>query len=1634
MSQEPKDAANPTRDKSVRLFSYLRELTQLRSAPIRNIDTYESVLWFSDIPQEQECFSQTWGVSRENREDIWLEIKKPKIPSLPLVPEITKKWARDAELIDMTKEKPVLLERILADNPSRPINNDDEDISEGSPPQWMELRDYPDVQAAWSEYVENKWIPWATEYRRAKKVQKIYTALFEIYQTQKNLGEEFETVIGFGFLAWETPSRQTVRRHLITVQASISLDPNRGTLSVNIPADGPRPMLEQDMLEASERPPADIQIKIEELVSQLAEDVWNNAFVEVAARSWVQACSSEGQYDGALSTSAPARNVPAVSYSPALILRKRTERGLLRLFHEIVNQLKAGVDIPLGIARTVEIVEDYPGRAYDGEAEVHSSKMPEEVYFPLPANEEQLRIVEQIGGHQGVLVQGPPGTGKSHTIVNLICHLLATGQRVLVTSQTPRALRVLKEKMQNEKSSRELAPLCVSLLGNDANAMKDLEESVQAITDRHHNWDVNQNEKLVTKYRQELRDYREHLAELNSKLRQLREKETFILEINNGAYKGTAQQIALQLASEKDKYGWIGDEIEEDKDRPVKNKDISKWLSLSRAITAERIGELSSYVIPFEEILTPEQFIKFKEDERIANEIHRNFNELTHDALFSRFKNSTKEQRLALAGSIDELLSCQASILKHRLNWVIDAVGDFLADQNRTWQELFEHTTHHLLGLLDKARKADEQRFTLPTDHERITIIADITALLTHLKKGGGFGFPLFRPEPVRNSLYIIKTSRVDGIPCKTIPTIESLLNALEVDEALDRLWERWDHIVKRKEGGRAYQIQQLEDLCEQLKQLVRLHELVENSKRAIGAIKGLPQPAWHLSNEVAHYRRVLDAISSEEDLGDAKAKFERLAQLLRAAITRPDHHKLIVAGLQSIENRDEVLYGQFYAAMSVLEKDRKSYGERRGIEALLYKSTPELISRISGSLADTCWDTQLTVFESAWDWARAKARLENLNNETTVADIQEDIRSTQKKLELTIGHLAAALAWHHCFRRMTKSEQEHLTAWKQAMKRIGKGTGKHAEKHRQEARKNMQGCRSAIPGWIMPLYKVAETVNPSIGAYDVVIIDEASQAGPEAIFLQYIAKKIVVVGDDMQISPDAVGIPRQDVDLLRERYLKDFPLPHIGALGVEETSFFHLAEILFGGRIVLNEHFRCMPEIIQFSNALCYRNTLIPLRYYPPNRLKPVLQVHHISRGFRKGDTRNPLNQPEADAVVEAIVQCCQNASYRGKTIGVISLLGETQAKYIERRLLEIIGPEEMESRRLICGDAYAFQGDERDVIFLSLVAAPGETEMYAVTGQKFQRRFNVAASRARDQMWLFHTPSINDFRNKEDLRYQLVSFFHDPKTQLEELDGINIDVLRRQAARKDRSDQSLPKPFDSWFEVDVFLQIVQKGYRVLPQFETAGYFIDMVVEGLHGRLGIECDGDQWHGPEQYEADMRRQRMLERCGQKFWRIRGSEYYVDPERALKSLWSLLEDLEILPYMADVKKPEGPIAATLEKREIIVPQPEEVALSNWPSREANAVASASRSRYLEALLAILPKSGKLLRADAIRAAAKAMRDQGLLEFQRVREHGEIWSDFKSAIHSGLRKGVIDGDARYIWRTNLIDKLRFDSDSN
>jgi Rad3-related DNA helicase len=135
--------------------------------------------------------------------------------------------------------------------------------------------------------------------------------------------------------------------------------------------------------------------------------------------------------------------------------------------------------------------------------------------FTKPANEEQNLILASLMSRGSVVVQGPPGTGKTHTIANLIGHVLAEGKTVLVTSQTSKALRVLREKVVED-----LQPLCVAYLDSDLQGREQLEGNINAIVAR-----LSTPQESVAETQRQRKTIKQQLAAAEAELQRARTQE-----------------------------------------------------------------------------------------------------------------------------------------------------------------------------------------------------------------------------------------------------------------------------------------------------------------------------------------------------------------------------------------------------------------------------------------------------------------------------------------------------------------------------------------------------------------------------------------------------------------------------------------------------------------------------------------------------------------------------------------------------------------------------------------------------------------------------------------------------------------------------------------------------------------------------------------------------------------------------------------------------------------------------------------------------------------------------------------------------------------------------------------------------
>jgi superfamily I DNA and/or RNA helicase len=401
-----------------------------------------------------------------------------------------------------------------------------------------------------------------------------------------------------------------------------------------------------------------------------------------------------------------------------------------------------------------------------------------------------------------------------------------------------------------------------------------------------------------------------------------------------------------------------------------------------------------------------------------------------------------------------------------------------------------------------------------------------------------------------------------------------------------------------------------------------------------------------------------------------------------------------------------------------------------------------------------------------------------------------------------------------------------------------------------------------------MPLDRVIEKLRISENLFDVVIFDESSQSDIFSICALMRAKEAVIVGDDKQIGPDPVSIDHEIIQGLTNKYLKNIPQREWFDL---QISLYDTALRVFPNRLILKEHFRCLPEIIGFGNKTFYSNEINRLRYPKSyENFYPTIVPIRVKEGYR--EQNKAINIREAEALVNKLVECCEDDMYIGMTMGIISLLGEQQSQLIENMIRERIGEEEITKRKIVCGTPYAFQGDERDIMFLTMVISKN-VKFTPITRESNIRKFNVATSRARNQMWLFYSVDLEDI-NPECIRYSLLKYCLNYKN-------------------KNRGYKKVEYAFMTKFKKEIYESIKNEGYSVECDIKLGQYKIDFVIEGIKNRVAVVCDGNIDIEKYNWGEIIERKLELEKLGWIFCRIRGSEFYYNQEKTMERLWNKL---------------------------------------------------------------------------------------------------------------------------------------------
>jgi len=1616
------------------LLRFLKEAATIRRPRMHGYRSEDRVLWFSGIPRDSQEIRSPFLVPPVNElSDFWLEVKKTPPPVRKPIPQGLADWVMQEDLDsphkepELKKEIIILVEKEIPDPDAPPeapctIKETVEEI--------RRLEDHPEIDDAWVEYYVTHWEPWAERMRRWWKVYQVYEDVDFMRRRLEESEERFELFLGVGLLQWRDSTDKTIKRHLLTGSAEIVFDAGRGLLTVVPAASFETFKPELDMLDLADRPRLE-ESSVQENLEDLDTQAWDKKKVGEILREIANRARGDSQVDeDAFEPARAADGTFRVFYAPALILRERRPTA----FEEVVTRLIENSDKSSGdtsepwrrfLAEGQPLPEDDTG-FIDPEKEIPV----DHEYFPLPTNAEQRQIIQRLQSSPGVVVKGPPGTGKSHTIANLICHLLATGEKILITAQAPKALTVLRDMLP-----RDMRDLCLISLGSSREDQRQLESGVRTIIGKKNLWDQGergQADKKIDDLEKDLRLLKEDLSKVERQLRESREAETFS-HILPGGYEGTAAQIARSLDEQRERYGWLPETLHEKPPFPFNQSEVQILAEMHAKLTPDYESELKSSVGDFT-LPSPEEFRRLIADLKATEDHYSQARDKADPRKFNLIQTSPKEALESTAQALRILDEHALRTARALGNLAEKVLPDLLLGENLRWSQLSEKASTIIAQIEALLEQVGSIEIIISADCDPIRLRADAERRLTYIEQGRWQGFWLIKPKVIKETQYIEAECRHNGLTASDPESLGRLIAYLKIKASAEDLIRLWPETVE-DEGN-----------------LDNIFRLSITAKEKVSALGRLLEAFEKLGEEcfvcIPLGERINLAYPSERLLWLAAIEAELARRAVQEACKPLDDcHKKILECLDSgkahpcleklakaFEGRDPKSWNGAFEQREAIRIEQGHYQQYQDLMGRLEQANAPLASMVRDYQGDPQWHPRLVELEKAWFWASARGWLDDVADRQRYEGLVQRYHRLKEKIEKRTEEVASARAWQGFFQRLDDFTIQNLHAWTSAVDKIGKGTGKYAYRFRRTARNYLMTCIPKIPAWVMPLHKLWDTIEAQPALFDTVIIDEASQADLSALVLLLLAKRIIVVGDKMQNSPEAVGIKEDEIARLIRVHLQDF---HFRSEYRPDTSLFDHAERGFGNLISLREHFRCVPEIIRFSNDLCYREApLVPLRQAPVDRLPP-LQHAFVPGGHCEGDGQRIRNEPEAEQLVQTILQCLEDKSYEGKSMGVIILQGRAQADLIERKLAATLDPRIIAERKLRCGVPATFQGDQRDVIFLSMVASQDtpERRFRALTELDFQRRFNVAMSRAKDQVWLFHSVAQSDLR-PDCLRRRLLRFIQSPWQEGRGWEGEELERLEREVVRKQRRPGDQPEPYESWFEVDVALELLRRRYRVRPQYEVAGYRIDLVVEGVESRLAVECDGDTWHGPERYDHDMARQRQLERAEWIFVRIRESEFYLDRNRAIGEVIQACNDLgvfsldmELPPSQPEEEKPAGIKMAEEDQPEDEPLDPEEVA------EEATAVAGpftgysdemdfpdpreAPIANISTALKEIIQRDGPLTRSSLyhlyiegcphLQRSGRAVRDRLNLALRALLKAGEIVQE--DELGSGKPEGLV-----------------------
>ena len=1347
------------------------------------------------------------------------------------------------------------------------------------------------------------WNDWAVRERPRRQVMALYADLFAL-KTRLESEEAVrptELVWGMGVSSWritgangsDAPASADFHYPLITQAVELEID--NASHAIGVRPRQVEPRLELDAFAACAIPGiGDVERAARALLRErpdMAVSPFDPTTVEPILSLVAAKLSASARYDREAANAPAPGDELVVTNGWVVFTRPRASHFLIDDIARLKERVSAGEAIPDGPLSIVTppgqaVIEHEPiaFRGLSGRAASRGEAR--ELYFPLPYNREQETIVQQLARSPGVAVQGPPGTGKTHTIANIISHYLAQGKRILVTSKGEPALKVLQEKIPES-----IRPLSVALLSGDKEGMRQFQASIEAIihTLTHLNPQVEID--AIAACRAALDRAHEEMARIDTRIDDI--ARAHLGEIDVDGVPMRAQKMAELVIHGHAQFGWFDDQLSLAAEHaPPFGDETGMQLRDAR----RRLGKDLVYCharIPASGALPqPADLGRLHDVLQTVRDIERDEAAGVLLPLRAATLDVLGHARRLLA-ALDLAAALVRELEESGHEWVFTLREKCRRADFATERGSLEALFSEMDALLQARAEFMQRPVTAP--REALEHPKALEAIARAAESGKPFGFLAFGAGDIKPHVSAIRVaglapaSREDWAHVQRFAALHTRLLSFVVR------WNAFAELLSlpllQPDVGQLRAVEQITLAARRAHTLATTHDLMLPGLAEqvfarvpqgdlLGRHAGLARVREHLRRHLtrAELAQAMTSLGALRDklAGTTGPVSEQLRGLVEHALGTANlsSEKLVAAYADLLaEIRRVEALAPILAAVRQLAGDIERHG------------APLLAARLVSVPADAVGDDPVfpVRWRDAWTWARLKTHLDAIDDRDEMRTLAARRRGLEQGLARLYETLVSKSAWLATRRQAGQNVLTALETYRIAMRKIGKGTGVNAARYRRDAQQAMVDAQSAVPCWIMSHARVSESLPATLGAFDLVIVDEASQSDLWALPAVLRGKQILVVGDDKQVSPEAGFVPSAKIVDLRRRFLAGQPFE---AVLTADMSLYDIASSVFAAsRVMLREHFRCVQPIIAYSNRVFYKDFIQPLRIPKASeRLDPPLVDVFVANGYRTAKSQNP---PEAEFIAAEIEAIMRDPAMRDRTLGVVSLLGPEQAQWIDKLVRSRCDAAELARRNFACGDARIFQGSERDIVFLSMVA--DSRNHHALSGLQYDQRFNVAASRARDRMYLVRSVRLEELSTL-DLRRTLVEHFAKPVESNEQAG-------------------SLIALCESGFERDVYTELFKRGYRVIPQVPAAGYRIDMVVEGADDRrLAIELDGDEFHGPDRWAADMGRQRVLERAGWIFWRCFASTWSLQRDAVLAELLAQLAGMGIEPLGALARIP------------------------------------------------------------------------------------------------------------------------------